>query len=188
MKSFKYQYLRLILNDDIFQQILDLTDQYVDYEICKTEYHDGENYVSRDNPDRNSKACFIDDPKLYELVDGLTRFANEECKWNYDIDFIEPLQHTLYEVGGFYDWHIDESNWLPGKRPNNKIRKISFSLVLNDDFTGGEFEIQTNEINTIELKKGEIIFFNGDTQHRVKPVESGIRRSLVGWIQGPPYR
>ena len=189
MNSFKYQYLRLKLEKDFFNQITDITNEYVDYEICKTEFHDEDGeYRSRDNSDRNSKACFIDDPRLYKLVDDITRFANSECKWNLDIDFIEPLQHTLYEIGGFYGWHIDESNWMPGKRANNRIRKISFSLLLNDDFTGGDFEIQTNELNTITLSKGEIIFFHGDTPHRVKPVETGVRRSLVGWIQGPAYK
>ena len=122
------------------------------------------------------------------MVDGLVRFANTKAEWNFDIDFIEPLQNTLYEKGDFYDWHIDESNWSPGKRQNGRVRKISFTILLNDEFEGGEFEIFTNEKHVVELKKKDIILFHADTPHRVREVTSGVRKSLVGWTQGPAYK
>ena len=78
--------------------------------------------------------------------------------------------------------------WTRGKRPNDRIRKISFTVMLNDDFEGGEFEIQTTEKNVVELKKKDVIIFHADTPHRVKPVNKGVRHSLVGWTQGPAYK
>ena len=47
------------------------------------------------------------------------------------------------------------------------IRKISFSILLNDDFEGGEFEIEAgspaksseDRIHKINLKKGDGLFF-----------------------------
>ena len=108
------------------------------------------------------------------------------------MEFRCQLHRTIsinkYDVGDFYNWHIDESDWTPGKRQGNKIRKISCTILLNDDFEGGEFEIQTTEKKVIELKKKDIIIFQSDTPHRVRPVTSGVRHSLVGWIQGPAYK
>ena len=60
--------------------------------------------------------------------------------------------------------------------------------MLNDDFEGGEFEIQTTEKNVVELKKKDVIIFHADTPHRVTPVTKGVRHSLVGWTQGPAYK
>ena len=94
----------------------------------------------------------------------------------------------MYDKGDFYDWHIDESNWSPGKRQNGRVRKISFTVLLNDEFEGGEFEIFTNEKHIVELKKKDIILFHADTPHRVREVTSGVRKSLVGWTQGPAYK
>ena len=68
------------------------------------------------------------------------------------------------------------------------IRKLSFTVLLNDDFEGGEFEIHTTQKTVLELKKKDVVVFHADTPHRVKPVTKGTRHSLVGWIQGPPYK
>tara|TARA_R100000278_G_C5466740_1_gene162949 strand:+ start:312 stop:869 length:558 start_codon:yes stop_codon:yes gene_type:complete len=158
-----------------------------DYELSKVEGVDSK-VGAYDEVNRQSKSRFIDDERLYGLMDGMVRFANEKCEWNYDIDFIEPIQDTLYEVGGYYDWHIDESNWFQGKRQSNRIRKISFTVLLNDDFEGGEFELFADEKKVIPMKKKDVIMFMGDTPHRVREVTSGCRKSLVGWVQGPPYK
>ena len=158
-----------------------------DYQDSKVEGLDHKE-GSYDEVNRSSKSRFIDDERLYGLVDGFARFANSKAEWNYDIDFIEPIQDTLYEVGGYYDWHIDESNWYPGKRQSNRIRKISFTILLNDDFEGGEFELFADEKKIIPLKKKDVILFMGDTPHRVRKVTSGVRKSLVGWVQGPAYK
>ena len=72
-------------------------------------------------------------------------------------------------------------------------RKISFSLLLNDDYEGGDFDIEyghpSKELRhaTFRLGKNEAIFFKSDFWHRVNPVKSGIRKSLVGWILGKNY-
>ena len=98
---------------------------------------------------------------------------------------MEPLQVTKYEEGDRYDWHQDESEWCRNKRPNEKIRKISFTLLLNEDFEGGEFVLINQEI---PLKAGTMIFFQSDDYHQVNPVKKGVRNSLVGWIQGPAWK
>ena len=165
MNSFKHQYMVVHLDDDFFPQLEKAIKPYQDYESGKTDQWDGNKYQAKDNKDRSSKLCWIDNDEVYAMMDGLVHFANTK-----------------------YDWHCDEMGWTKGKRPNNRIRKISFTVMLNDDFEGGEFEIQTTEKNVVQLKKKDVIIFHADTPHRVKPVTKGVRHSLVGWTQGPAYK
>ena len=73
------------------------------------------------------------------------------------------------------------------------VRKISMSLFLNEDYEGGDFdlEIYKPEVDprykSFKLPKGSAIFFQGDKWHRVRPVTSGVRKSIVAWFYGPPY-
>ena len=67
--------------------------------------------------------------------------ANKESGWNYSLKEFEPLQYTIYKEGDFYDWHID-SHTKPYE--NGMIRKLSFTLCLNEDYEGGNFS-QTNK-------------------------------------------
>ena len=79
------------------------------------------------------------------------------------------------------------------KRPEEKIRKLSFSLQLSDenDYDGGEFCFRQDE-NSAEVlqtkKQGSLIVFDSRLEHRVKPVTRGVRHSLVGWYSGPLWR
>ena len=197
MNSFRTQYIIIKMEDEYFDLIekqlktargKDRNNKPIDdYELSKVEGVDSK-VGAYDKVNRQSKSRFIDDERLYGLMDGMVRFANEKCELNYYVDFIEPIQDTLYEVGGYYDWHIDESNWFQGKRQSNRIRKISFTVLLNDDFEGGEFELFADEKKVIPMKKKDVIMFMGDTPHRVREVTSGCRKSLVGWVQGPPYK
>tara|TARA_R110000796_G_scaffold103174_1_gene212311 strand:- start:440 stop:1036 length:597 start_codon:yes stop_codon:yes gene_type:complete len=55
------------------------------------------------------------------------------------------------------------------------------AILLNDDFTGGEFLISDNLGNEkiVESKKLSAIIWDGWTQHRVAPVTQGERYALV---------
>ena len=59
------------------------------------------------------------------------------------------------------------------------------SIILNDDFEGGDFEIYGEES---ELPKGSVIVFPSFIEHRVAPVIKGTRYSLVAWFVGPPFK
>ena len=66
------------------------------------------------------------------------------------------------------------------------FRKISFSLQLNDplEYTGGDLVVNSKVIGR---QRGSITFFNSFVSHSVTPVQSGVRRALVGWIIGPKF-
>ena len=40
----------------------------------------------------------------------------------------------------------------------------------------------------VPKSRGTVIVFDSRTPHRVTPVESGIRKSLVGWVVGKRWR
>ena len=67
----------------------------------------------------------------------------------------------------------------------DKQRKLTFSLILNDDFEGGDFQLLHDE--TLEAKKGKILVFPSFLPHRVTPVTNGTRYVLFGWFYGPNF-
>ena len=137
-------------------------------------------------------------PKAYkelsDLILDITQVANGEAGWNFDLTDIQPLQLSRYGVGEQYGWHMDI---LPVSL-NQSMRKLTFNVVLNEDYAGGDFQFSWGSpsapyrkrvIDQPQLKKrGRICIFPSLVWHRVKPVTEGVRYSLTGWIVGPPFR
>jgi PKHD-type hydroxylase len=71
-------------------------------------------------------------------------------------------------------------------------RKLSMAMLLSDpsEFEGGEFQVKTtsDDVQTLEVKKGRAWFFPSYMLHRVTPVTKGVRRSLVLWVGGPQFK
>jgi len=44
------------------------------------------------------------------------------------------------------------------------------------------------EVRTADQERGTAIIFPAYVMHRVRPITRGVRRSLVAWVSGPPYR
>lgn len=122
------------------------------------------------------------DPIYIKMAD-LILHANENF-WRFHLSSIyEPLQLTHYtaEQKGKYDWHADYSD-----KGLNQNRKISVTILLNEGFGGGEFELFDTQDLPV-LMKGDAIVFPSYHVHRVTPITEGERWSLVSWISGPPY-
>ena len=127
---------------------------------------------------------------LLKVISKVVQTANNK-HWHFNIDLLEPLQFTQYDgkKEQNYRWHTD--NHLDFTRET--VRKVSFTILLNDDFKGGEFETENgapdtpDRIQTAKLNKGDMIVFPSYVFHQVKPVTKGIRYSLVGWVHGPQW-
>jgi PKHD-type hydroxylase len=138
---------------------------------------------------RSSEIAWLGDRDLLSMFLRMQKRVNVDAKWNLNITGIEPVQFGIYGEGDFYDWHVDQHP-TPVK---GNVRKISMSLFLNDDFGGGEFDLEIYSprdeprYKTFKSKPGTALFFQGDQWHRVRPVTSGLRKSLVAWFYGPPY-
>jgi PKHD-type hydroxylase len=140
---------------------------------------------------RNSTISNLEssDDKNDWIFERITRAVLEINKqfWNFDMNRIETLQHSVYDKGQFYKRHTDSMY----NSPNNSIRKLSFSVMLSDssEYEGGDLLIYTGEEPTKTFRtKGTIIFFPSYTLHEVTKVTKGTRRALVGWVTGPSFK
>jgi PKHD-type hydroxylase len=103
--------------------------------------------------------------------------------WGYDIRRLENVQMSQYQAGGHYDWHMDSKSPI-----NDEQRKLSISILLNEDFEGGGLELESNKDENVLKYQGDIVVFPSFLQHRVIPVTSGTRYSAVSWAYGPTFR
>lgn len=148
---------------------------------------------------RDSKVTFVhrDEPNswIFNRMNQTIMEINQRF-YGFDIYGYDTFQYTVYEgeSQGKYDWHMDTAMGPLDPSARLIMRKITFVMLLSDDgdFTGGEFELNTGmargETMKIETKKGRIIAFPSFMLHRVKPVLSGTRKSLVTWAEGPKFR
>ena len=110
--------------------------------------------------------------------------AKEGWKFNL-VGMAERPMLMEYEEGkGKYDYHIDL-----GPSRTASSRKIGFSVFLNDDYEGGEFQIKTGREVYIppQQETGNILFFPAYLLHRVTQVTKGTRSVIVGWVHGNSF-
>jgi len=117
---------------------------------------------------------------------------NEITGLRYDISGVESIQITKYEKGDYYDFHFD-GRGSHKNVVNEKVRKISMTIQLNEDYEGGEFQVawcDKGELvtETLEKAKGTLILFPSILEHCITPVTSGTRYSLVAWFIGEPFK
>jgi PKHD-type hydroxylase len=148
---------------------------------------------------RDAQIQWAEKNDLLECI--LARFitqANQEALWNFDITEPEIVQIGKYEENQFYKQHIDSyikgpdviATGLGGKLiiPMLSQRKISASLLLNNEseYEGGDLIILDETVET--KKQGSIIVFPSFMAHQVTPVTSGVRYSAVCWMAGPKWK
>jgi PKHD-type hydroxylase len=129
-------------------------------------------------------------------------FMNNDSQWIFDkfnwlvaqtnhshfmqnIDGFEAFQYTKYSKGQHYTWHFDYE-----PKFTKFERKISATIILSDPkkYSGGEFEIVTDgnieKPQVFKPNPGTVILFASWMPHRVAPIKSGVRKSLVAWVMG----
>jgi PKHD-type hydroxylase len=128
-------------------------------------------------------------PEMYKVIENQISKVNLNHFMFDGIRLTEPAQFTEYPKGGFYDWHMDLNAF--GQNGEQPIRKISMTCLLSDpsEFTGGDLMFSdSGKQEPFKLKQGQAMFFASFMQHKVAPVKKGIRRSLVMWFGGPPFK
>lgn len=160
---------------------------------------------------RNSQNTWV--PSSHWLGGFMWHYIERANRENflYDLRCIdgESMQYTQYGPGQFYGWHNDSGlscHYKPvtvGNRMDGRaqdfveentelVRKLSFVLQLSDpdDYEGGNLQLldEAGKSYFAPRKRGCIILFDSRTQHRVLPVKSGLRKSIVGWTVGPRWK
>ena len=138
---------------------------------------------------RKSDIVWTEEQWVFDLISPYMFTANERAGWKYNIVAAEDCQVTRYTKDGFYTWHHDGMGSHDEVQNDGNTRKLSMSIVLNSNFEGGDFEMETSvdENKISRLEEGSIIVFPSFLEHRVAPVTKGIRYSLVAWFVGPPF-
>ena len=170
-------------------------------------------YGTVDKEKRNAKNTWI--PTNHWVAGYLWHYVQRANRENflYDLTNIdgESLQYTVYGEGQYYGWHNDagiDSFYKPMSMGNRghgeerlndfvnenceKVRKLSFSLLLSDPDTyeGGNLQImnEAGKSYYAPRQRGVIVLFDSRAQHRVKKITKGVRKSIVGWVVGPRWR
>ncbi len=138
---------------------------------------------------------------LYRRIEARVLEANARgFGYHLQHSFSPEIQFTEYHGTdeGHYDWHADNSATI--KDPYD--RKLSFVIQLSSrqpvpggllrkghpGYTGGEFELDPAAdplpANAYR-EQGDALIFRSALRHKVKPVTSGTRYTLVTWIKGP---
>jgi len=165
------------------------------------EYLDGSSNFARgttssakgkESPVRSTDICFRDQEDwVGKFCRHHVQVINEDFfKYHLNDGFDNgKYQYAHYHVNDHYGWHQDNIPDLPWDR------KLSFSLLLNDDYQGGHLEFVEPlyegdlrwNINRIKVTAGLLVVFPSMLGHRVTPVTKGIRKSIVGWCVGRQF-
>lgn len=108
--------------------------------------------------------------------------------WGFELEGpADPLQYRRYR--GIDDaklgWHVDIG------KPTSPERKVTVLVQISDpdEYEGGDLELFFRpEPWQVPREAGTAVVFPSFLLHRVTPVRSGERHSLVGWVCGPPLR
>lgn len=144
---------------------------------------------------RKSNVCFFnfnDETNwIFKKVSDTIMNLNNQF-YGFKLNGFSEIQLTEYkfEEDGYYNWHLDTS-FGKADPSNCGLRKLSMSILLNDDFEGGHFQINEGDQNlplTVSMKQGTAIAFPSFVAHKVTPVTCGTRYSLVIWVYGPKFK
>jgi len=207
-----YYYFQSALSPRFCQEIIDYGKQH-QAEMAVTGGYSRQNGkmskkdVNNMQKKRKSDIVWMNDRWIYKEIHPYIHEANAKAGWNFEWDWSESCQFTKYGVGQYYGWHCD--SWdKPYDKPDDlnshgKIRKLSVTISLNDptEYDGGNLEFDfRNQVDWERNKKkaiksceeirprGSIIVFPSFCWHRVAPVTSGTRYSLVIWNLGRPFK
>ena len=124
---------------------------------------------------------------VQDIIWEYVKAANDRA-FHFQIENKGDIQYTEYHAvkKGHYDWHHDV-DWN-GDTPRD--RKLSVTVQLSDlsEYEGGAFTFSECETPDHSARvKGTVLVFPSYLQHRVLPITSGTRKSLVAWFEGPRW-
>ena len=170
-------------------------------------------YTNKKQGVRNSEIAWLTDKSIYDLIIPAVKDANTQSGWFWKITGGEKIQFTKYGIDQFYDWHVDGGSdfnatytggYLYDYESGNvstsmgTVRKISMTVNLVDgnEYEGGNLEFDFGSVSgkdriktCDEIRpKGSLTVFPSFIPHRVTPITSGTRYSLVLWNLGLPFK
>ena len=134
-----------------------------------------------DKERRVGKHNFNNQQWVYDLIWPYMKEANRKAEWDFEISSAESYQIAKYEVGDHYKTHIDSlgtqsTRWIAEDNSylHNKVRKMSMSLTLNDDYEGGDLILYST--GTVKQETGSMVFFPVSYTHPPSPRDGLLSR------------
>ena len=181
------------LSDSMIDSII----EYIDSRVEEMQESGIDGRTETNLSVRSSTNIWINwDEWIGGIIHNMMISANREY-FDYDLEYFDqPIQAAIYsgDRNDFYTWHTDNGTSVTAPRRSDGVlieRKLSCSLLLSgpDEYEGGELEFSLGEWNQSKKpSKGSCVVFPGWLPHKVNPVTSGKRISLVAWMNGPAFR
>jgi hypothetical protein len=136
---------------------------------------------------KKSKArqCYIKslEPKfndeIFKIFDSVFKSYIQEFRFFDSVKMENSgYDHVLYKGSESQEYkeHVDHSRF-------NKPRILTCSMLLNDDYEGGNFSFFDNEYVVSRLAYSAIVFpSNYCFPHAITPVSKGDRHAIITWI------
>lgn len=138
---------------------------------------------------RNSRSTYLNlnDPEKYWIAQRLGPLVKttNDAYFKFKVAAFSGSQIIEYNPDSFYDWHIDVG---VGPTASRKLSVVVF-LAPDSAYEGGRLEIQSgNRIpEQVPQGQGTLVIFPSYLLHRVAPVTTGVRNTLVTWLHGPCF-
>ena len=156
-------------------------------EIGKLSWHDGKSTAGRRarSVKRNEQAD-LSVPAGQSLLERVIKALREQSVFQAAA---RPRKYSKFLLSrsrkdGGYGRHVD--NAIMGRSATRLRSDLSFTLFLNDpsEYEGGALELDFPAgTQSIKLDAGDMVLYPSTLIHEVKPVTSGERIVLVGWIE-----
>ena len=133
---------------------------------------------------------------VYARITARVEQANAE-RYHFVKLRLQAIQLGEYseEQQGFYHWHVDQSVSAADLDRDGRLlpaavgrgwRVLSATLQLSSpgNYTGGELLVGDGPSRRPSAARGTLVVFPSYALHTVRPVRSGVRYSLVIWLDG----
>ena len=182
-KSYVVETIGPIFTEKLCKEIIDLSST-----LKKEKGKIWNKEVEEQKRIRQSTISWLPFNKMQPMYDDLIYLVQKINRNHFgfsNIQITEEAQVSEYSKGQFYHWHTDMPIDMDREPP---VRKLSMTLLLNDPskFEGGNLEIAGKKMS--HMKQGHAAIFASFLQHRVTPVTKGVRKSLVAWFNGEPFK
>jgi PKHD-type hydroxylase len=180
---YNFYYFNEVFSPEEIKTIINICEE-LPKEVATVDYNETTDNI------RRSEIAWLENNNdtnwIYERLGEYVNAANVEMGWNFDLNgMYEHIQYSIYyDNGGHYNWHSDIGQGTPH-------RKISLSLQLStpEEYKGGKLEFNLGSyVSEANNEIGSLTLFPSYLLHRVTPVTSGVRRSLVLWVSGKPFK
>ena len=140
--------------------------------------------ISKKNPYdekyRKSFSKFLSAKSIPETT-VITKYLVSKTVGEFCLIELPDVQLLKYFENNYYHWHDDGAN----KNELDKVRIMTMSINLNDDYSGGGLELDyKGEIFSQEKVPGAYCIFPSFCRHRALTVTEGVRKAATFWFLG----